>query len=211
MTPQAQLRSTAADLPDLQDFLLCPTPQSWLDQAPKHLDILLIDHAHCEKKAAATAMRLMFRYTDHLVLQNSMSRLAREELRHFEQVLAIMKRRGIRYRSLSAPDYASQMHAQIRNNEPGRLVDSLIVGAFIEARSCERFGALAPLLDDELAAFYNGLRAAEARHFHTYLQLAMDAAGGQSIDDRIELFAETDRRAITSPETPLRFHSGASV
>ncbi len=211
MTRQAHLRSTGKAFPELSQFLLCPTPPAWLEQAPRQLDILLIDHAHCEKKAAATAFQLMFRYTDNLALQNSMSRLAREELRHYEQVLAIMKRRGISYGPLAASGYASQMRAHIRTREPERLIDSLIVGAFIEARSCERFGAMAPLLDKELNAFYTGLRASEARHFQVYLQLAQAAADGESLDDRIALFAEADRCAVTTPDAKFRFHSGASV
>ena len=128
-------------LPERDEFLLCATPQAWLDEAVKQLDLLLVDHANCEKKAAATAVNLMFRYSRHLDLQNRMSRLAREELRHYEQVMALLVKRDISYCPLSASNYAGRMRAEIRTHEPGRMIDTLVVGAFIEARSCERFEA----------------------------------------------------------------------
>ncbi|MTI12548.1 tRNA-(ms[2]io[6]A)-hydroxylase [Sansalvadorimonas verongulae] len=194
-------------LPERDEFLLCATPRAWLDKAVQQLDILLIDHANCEKKAAATAVNLMFRYTEHLDLQNRMSRLAREELRHFEQVLALLKKRNIAYRPLTASNYAGIMRAEVRTYEPVRMIDTLVVGAFIEARSCERFEAIAPLLDDELKTFYLSLLKSEARHFQDYLTLAMNAAG-YDLADRIAVFAEADRRAVEGYDTEFRFHSG---
>ena len=197
-------------LPERDEFLLCPTPQAWLEQAVQELDVLLIDHANCEKKAAATAINLMFRYTEHTDLQNRMSRLAREELRHFEQVLALLKKRNIPYRPLSASGYAARMRAAVRTHEPERMIDTLVVGAFIEARSCERFEALAPLLDEELKRFYLSLLKSEARHFQDYLTLAMEAAG-YDVADRIAVFAEADRGAVECVDDELRFHSGVPV
>ncbi|MDD7805289.1 MAG: tRNA-(ms[2]io[6]A)-hydroxylase [Endozoicomonas sp. (ex Botrylloides leachii)] len=192
---------------ELVDFLLCRTPKRWLEEALKQPDILLIDHANCEKKAAATALNLMFKYIENTELLNKMSRLAREELRHFEQVLALMNKRGIKYRYVSASRYAASLFAVARTNEPDKLVDTLIIGAFIEARSCERFHALAPYLDAELQAFYCSLLKSESRHFKDYLTLAKQA-NGASVDARVSFFAEQERHAIESADTTFRFHSG---
>ncbi|MDE1461101.1 tRNA-(ms[2]io[6]A)-hydroxylase [Spartinivicinus poritis] len=194
-------------LPELKDFLLCETPDSWVSAALQHPEILLIDHAHCEKKAAATALNLMFRYVDKVDLLNKMSRLAREELRHFEQVLAIMVKRGIEYTHLSPSRYAGELRKLVRTHEPARLVDTLIVGAFIEARSCERFEKLAPYLDEELTKFYLSLLKSESRHFQDYLTLAIEAAG-EPIDERVALFAEKEQALVQALDDEFRFHSG---
>lgn len=196
------------DLDDIHAFLPCPTPEAWIGAALAQLPLLLIDHANCEKKAASTALGLIHRYTDDFGMLDRLSRLAREELRHFEQVIRLLQRRGIAYRSLSAARYAARLHAAIRRTEPGRRIDTLIVGALIEARSCERFARLAPLLDDELQAFYGSLLKSESRHYRDYLALAREAAGGQSIDDRVTHFLEIERALIESPDSELRFHSG---
>ncbi len=189
-------------------FLRCETPQAWIDKALQNSAILLIDHANCEKKAASTALNLMYRYISNIPLLNKMSRLAREELRHFEQVLAIMQQRGIAYEYVSASRYASELRAPVRQTDPGKLVDTLIVGAIIEARSCERFFALAPHLDAELSEFYRSLLKSEARHFTDYLALAQDAAGEECISDRIEVFLDLEQTLIQSPDENFRFHSG---
>jgi tRNA-(ms[2]io[6]A)-hydroxylase len=197
-------------LPEIEAFLLCPTPDSWIAQALQQQDVLLIDHANCEKKAAATAVNLLFRYIERADLQNKLSRLAREELRHFEQVAALMKKRGIAYRPLSASLYAQRLRAHVRSSEPGKLIDTLIVGAFIEARSCERFYRLAPYLDDELAKFYRSLLKSEGRHYQDYLGMAA-AYAREPIDERVAFFAEVEREAIQTPDAEFRFHSGAAA
>lgn len=194
-------------LQDIHDFLPCRTPQAWIDNALNHQDLLLIDHAHCEKKAASTALSLMYRYVDNTDLLNKMSRLAREELRHFEQVLAIMNKRGVEYRHLSPARYAAGLRAEVRPDDPDRLVDVLIVGAIIEARSCERFAALAPYLDETLADFYTSLLKSEARHYRDYLRLAEQASGG-CVANRVAEFLAIEQRLIESPDTEFRFHSG---
>jgi tRNA-(ms[2]io[6]A)-hydroxylase len=197
-------------LPEIEAFLLCPTPDSWITQALQQQDVLLIDHANCEKKAAATAVNLLFRYIERADLQNKLSRLAREELRHFEQVAALMKKRGIAYRPLSASLYAQRLRAHVRSSEPGKLIDTLIVGAFIEARSCERFYRLAPYLDDELAKFYRSLLKSEGRHYQDYLGMAA-AYAREPIDERVAFFAEVEREAILTVDAEFRFHSGAAA
>ncbi len=191
----------------VERFLLCDTPQAWLDAAVQQQDILLVDHANCEKKAASTALNLMFRYVDRPELLSKMSRLAREELRHFEQVLSIMQARAVVYPQLTASRYAEGMRRHVRKAEPLRLQDLMIVGAFIEARSCERFEKLAPLLDEELQRFYLSLLKSEARHYRDYLNLGRAYAEGP-IEDRIAFFAEVEAELITRPDQEFRFHSG---
>jgi len=196
------------DISHINDFLYCETPQQWIENAIEHLGVLLIDHANCEKKAASTALNLMYRYVDNYDLLNKMSRLAREELRHFEQVIAIMRKRGIEYVHIEAARYAADLRKKIRTSEPYRLVDTLIVGAIIEARSCERFARLAPYLDDELRSFYLSLLKSEARHYQDYLQLARKAAGEESIDERIRVFLTLEKELIQRTDDEFRFHSG---
>lgn len=194
----------------IHSFLLCETPKAWLDACLANPEVMLIDHANCEKKAASTALNLMYRYVDNYELLNKMSRLAREELRHFEQVIAIMKKRGVEYVQLTASRYAAGLRERVRREDPGKLVDTLIVGAIIEARSCERFAALAPLLDAELKPFYESLLKSEARHFEDYLHLARKASG-QDISERVQTFLELDQFLIESPDTEFRFHSGVPL
>lgn len=194
---------------NVQDFLRVPTPRAWLDAAVRDLDTLLIDHANCEKKAASSALAIMFRYAEDHALVGRMSRLAREELRHFEQVQKLLRERRTPMRRLAPGRYADGLRKLLRHHEPARLVDTLIAGAFIEARSCERFAALAPHLPDELADFYNGLYAAEARHFQTYLDFARYYARDENaLLERINLFATAEAELITRPDPEFRFHSG---
>ena len=150
---------------------------------------------------------MIYRYVDKVDLLTKMSRLAREELRHFEQVIAIMKKRNIHYVQLSSARYAGGMREGMRTHEPEKLIDSLIIGAFIEARSCERFAKLAPFLDEELKVFYLSLLKSESRHFEDYLKLAKKYAG-ESIDDRVAYYAQLERSLIESADTEFRFHSG---
>lgn len=194
-------------LQEIHQFLPCRTPQRWIENALDNQDLMLIDHAHCEKKAASTALSLMYRYVDNSDLLNKMSRLAREELRHFEQVLAIMKKCGVQYRHLTPARYAAGLREPVRGDDPGRLVDVLIVGAIIEARSCERFAALAPFLDDGLADFYRSLLKSEARHYQDYLTLAEQANGGP-VADRVAQFLAIEQQLVETPDAEFRFHSG---
>jgi tRNA 2-(methylsulfanyl)-N6-isopentenyladenosine37 hydroxylase len=194
-------------LEPIYDFLACETPQAWIDVALQNQDTMLIDHCNCEKKAANTAISLIFKYTERKELLMKMSKLAREELRHFEQVLQIMRKRNIDYIDISASRYASKLFKHCRKNEPDALVDRLIVGAFIEARSCERFAKIAPFLDQELGKFYLSLLKSESRHFKDYLKLASDYSS-QDIAPRIELFRAAEEQLILSNDSEFRFHSG---
>lgn len=203
--------SLAQALQEIDDFLPCATPTAWLHWALQHQDLLLIDHANCEKKAAATAMNLLYRHVDRSELLFRMSRLAREELLHFEQVVSIMTARGIAYEHLSASRYAAGLRAHIRQPQRGGqdvvLVDTLIVGAIVEARSCERFARLAPLLDEELSRFYRNLLRSEARHFQDYLALAAQYAD-TDITPQVQRFLVVEQQLIEEADTEFRFHSG---
>mgnify|MGYP001814885537 CR=1 FL=1 len=196
------------DLGEIRDFLPCATPRAWVDWALANPELLLVDHANCEKKAASTALNLMYRYVEHHDLLNRLSKLAREELRHFEQVIAIMRERGVRYPQLYGSRYAGDLRNGVRSSEPGRLVDTLLVGAIIEARSCERFAALAPELDAELGAFYTSLLKSESRHYRDYLRLAEGVGGKKEVSRRLPLLLQREGELIRSPDAELRFHSG---
>ena len=196
------------EIQHIQDFLPCATPDKWLENALGNQTLMLVDHANCEKKAASTALNLIYKYTDDFGLLNKMSRLAREEMRHFEQVIAIMQRRNIAYQHVSASRYAAGLRSLARSEEPYKFADILIIGAFIEARSCERFARVAPELDDELSKFYWSLLKSEARHYRDYLDLAENLIGRQALNSRIPIIAEREQELIQSPDNEFRFHSG---
>jgi tRNA-(ms[2]io[6]A)-hydroxylase len=188
-------------------FLHCRTPDSWVQAALEDLDTILIDHATNELKAAQQAMTLMARNPLNMDIQNKMSRLAREELVHFEQVLKILKKRGIEFRTMKASPYAFNMAKHIRADNKGKLTDALIVGSIIEARSCERFEKIAGYLDPELQKFYLSLLKSESRHFQDYLDLAQKYTE-ESIDERVQFFLAIDKESVQSPDGLLRLHSG---
>ncbi|MFH3940471.1 tRNA-(ms[2]io[6]A)-hydroxylase [Acinetobacter nosocomialis] len=197
------------------EFLGCQTPNEWLDEAVNNLDILMQDHANCEKKAAGTAMNLMFRYSFFTDLQVKLAQLVREEMLHYEQVLEFMTKRGQEWKGLSAGRYAGGLRKEIRTYEPEALIDVLVIGAFVEARSCERFYALAPRVDDELGRYYRYLLKSESRHFEDYLALALDVAKTakmkdpeEDIQQRIEHIREVEKNLILTPDDTFRFHSG---
>ena len=197
-------------LHEIFDFLGCETPDAWIDNALNNQSVMLIDHAHCEKKAAMTAVNNIHMYPDDPELLKKMSRLAREELRHFEQVLKLIEQRGLTFRKMSAARYVVSLRAHVRKQEPDRLVDVLIIGAFIEARSCERFAKLAPHLDDELKHFYESLLKSEARHYQDYLTLANKHAKGD-VSERVEFFKGKEAELVEQPDTEFRFHSGPVI
>jgi tRNA-(ms[2]io[6]A)-hydroxylase len=191
-------------------LLRVPTPDPWIERAVQCRDLLLIDHANCEKKAASTALALMFAYAEDLDLAERMSRLAREELRHYEQVAGLIRSLMIVPQRLAPGRYA-----QVASAEPQREIDLMICGACIEARSSERFSALAPALSPPLGEFFAGLHKAEARHFKVYMDLARRAAAphgeafdGAALDNRIDAFTHLEAQLIAAPDEEFRFHSG---
>jgi tRNA-(ms[2]io[6]A)-hydroxylase len=188
--------------------LSTPTPERWLNQVENHLDLLLIDHAHCEKKAAGVAMNLLFSYVEHTDLTRAMTEIVQEELDHFHQVRAILDRRGIRFYKLSPSQYGAKLHELVDKHEPQRAVDRLLVAGLIEARSCERFGLLRDrLADRELADFYGSLFESEARHHSTYVKLAKDFQPEEVVRERLADLAEAEGAIIAAGEEQLRMHS----
>ncbi|MDX1489761.1 MAG: tRNA isopentenyl-2-thiomethyl-A-37 hydroxylase MiaE [Pseudohongiellaceae bacterium] len=194
-------------LKEIIGFLGCETPELWLQEALRQQSVLLVDHANCEKKAAATAMNLLYRHSERTELLKKMSQLAREELLHFEQVVNLLEERDIEYVHLSASRYAGGLREHVRKEHQYALCDTLIVGAFVEARSCERFAKLVPLLDEKLAKFYKSLLRSEARHYQYYLELAQ-LYSPEDITHRVEHFRSVEQELIESPDEQFRFHSG---
>jgi tRNA-(ms[2]io[6]A)-hydroxylase len=209
------------DLDEVRTFLRCATPDAWFDAALGQTELLLIDHANCEKKAAGTALSLLYRYVDRGDLLDRLSRLAREELRHFEQVVELMRTLDVDYVHVSASRYAGALRRQVRRAEPDRLIDTLLVSAIVEARSCERFAGLVSRFDaldkqdafdkrKDLARFYERLLESEARHFADYLELAEGYADAP-IADRLATMLDAERDLIESPDPEFRFHSGVPM
>jgi tRNA-(ms[2]io[6]A)-hydroxylase len=180
----------------------------WLAQVREKLDELLIDHAHCEKKAAGTAMNLLFAYVDNVDLCRAMTEIVQEELAHFHLVLDILARRGIRFRRLSPSSYGRKLNDLVRKQEPQRAVDRLLVAGLIEARSCERFGLLAKELPDrELADFFGSLFESEARHHSTYVRLTKAFAPEDEVRTRLDELAEAEAAIIAEGDPVARMHS----
>ena len=192
----------------IAQYLRVPTPEAWIKSAISNADLLLIDHANCEKKAASTALSLLYRYVEKPRLLRRLSRLAREELRHFEQVAGVIEERGIAYRHVSASRYAGALNMMVRSHEPQRLVDKLLVASVIEARSCERFALLADVVDVQLAGLYRSLLDSEKRHFDVYRQLALEYGDEKDVRARIDLILEEENNFITTADKDFRFHSG---
>ncbi|MGE0581212.1 MAG: tRNA-(ms[2]io[6]A)-hydroxylase [Steroidobacteraceae bacterium] len=197
---------TDPDMP--ATILAAPTPADWVDAAAAHWQPLLTDHANCEKKAASTALALIFAYPEDIALGVSLARLAREELRHYEQVVRMMQRLGVPFERQQPGRYASGLRRHAASAEPRRKLDLMLMGALIEARSCERFRLLAPRLPEPLGAFYADLERAEARHHELYLAHARASAGEVDWQRRLRQLAEVEAELATSPDTVLRFHSG---
>lgn len=203
----------AVDTPvpaNIAAFLPTSTPDAWLDEACEQIPAMLLDHANCELKAASTALGFLYRYPERTALAQRMSRLAREELRHFEQVRSIMDDMGIPFERLSASRYAGGLRDAVRNEEPYKLLDLLLIGALIEARSCERFAKVAPRLPERLGRFYGGLLASEARHFEHYIAFAKSECGIDvtEMDARLEELKAIEASLIAEPDDEFRFHSG---
>lgn len=182
------------------------TDPRWYALATERWQELLLDHANCEKKAASTALALMFSYPEDFELADRMSRLAREELRHFELVQAQLRALAVPFRRLSPSRYAEGLRKSLRRTEHERCVDLLLTGALIEARSHERFMGLIPLLGEPLGPFYASLAAAESRHAGLYLRLAEKRDAGAR--DRLRELAEKEAELAVAPDPEFRFHSG---
>lgn len=185
-----------------------PTRWEWVEQALTHLNIILLDHSHCERKAAGVALNLMFRYPSNTQLVRQLTAIAREELEHFELVNQWLERRGVPLAPLSAPPYGGGLTALVRRTEPERLLDSLLVSGLIEARSHERLGLLAIHCPDrELAEFYRSLMASEARHYGIYWVLADTYFDRDVVKARLEELAIQESELLATLHPEPRIHS----
>jgi tRNA-(ms[2]io[6]A)-hydroxylase len=188
--------------------LQCDTPARWLAQVDSDLNSILIDHAHCEKKAAGTALNLIFAYVEDIELCREMTEIVNEELEHFHMVIDLLARRGIRFRRLTPSSYGRELNDLVRKLEPQRAVDRLLVAGLIEARSCERFHVLAGHVQNrELADFYRSLFESEARHHTTYTRLAKHFAPEDVVMARLDELAAAEAAIITRGEEVPRMHS----
>lgn len=190
-------------------LLAAPTPSAWVEAACAHWQELLLDHAACEKKAASSALALIFAYPEFERQNLALSRLAREELRHFEQVTRLQRELGVPFRRLRPGRYAGSLRQLIAAREPQRRTDLLLGAALIEARSCERFELLATRLPAPLGDFYAELAAVESRHAQQYLRWAEQGGAEPALlSERMAVLAAAEAELITTPEALLRFHSG---
>ncbi len=192
-----------------ESILRVATPASWVDAAVANWRLLLLDHANCEKKAASTALALIFAYPEDRALTVALSRLAREELKHFEQVERLMRRLEVPFARTKPARYASELRKHVRTHEPQRKLDLMLMHALIEARSCERFRLLAARLPSEVGELYAQLERSEARHFELYLGFAAREFEAGECAARLATLAVREAELIVSPDDDLRFHSGA--
>ena len=184
------------------------TRQDWIGQALGAMDEILLDHAHCEKKAASMAVNLMFRYPNHPQLMQALSELAREELRHFEQILAVLEERAVPFRRQKPSTYAGRLVSIVRKDEPDRMMDLMLCACLIEARSCERMKILSEHLEDaKLARLYKGLLACEARHHQVYIDMLETIFEREQIMQRLEVIARHESTVLDAPDDFIRLHS----
>jgi tRNA-(ms[2]io[6]A)-hydroxylase len=184
------------------------TAGRWMESVEANLAEVLIDHAHCEKKAAGTAMNLIFAYVDRVELVTALAEIVKEELEHFQLVLDLLASRGIRFRRLKPSNYGQQLGELVRKQEPGKAVDRMLVAGLIEARSCERFALLKEQISEpELATFYQSLFESEARHHSTYVQLACLFAPAAEVHRRLEELAAAEAKIIERGDELPRMHS----
>jgi tRNA-(ms[2]io[6]A)-hydroxylase len=189
--------------------LASETASEWLPRAEAHLDEVLLDHAHCEKKAAGAAIKLLFSYPHYRFLQEPLAELAREELDHFQQILAVLDARGVRYEAIKPSPYGMALHGLVRRDEPSRLLDLLTISALIEARSCERFQILAEgVTDAALSDLYQSLLACEARHHGIYFELAAQLVDRPVAEARLHELAEAEAEIVSRPCDWVRLHAG---
>jgi tRNA 2-(methylsulfanyl)-N6-isopentenyladenosine37 hydroxylase len=180
----------------------------WLAEVERSIEDILLDHAHCEKKAAGTAMNLIFAYVERVELARALSDIVTEELDHFRQVLDLLERRGIRFRRQQPSSYGRQLNDLVGKQEPAKAVDRLLVASLIEARSCERFALLRDrLVDRELAGFYGSLFESEARHHTTYVRLAELFAPREVVAGRLEELSAAEAEIIDRGDPLPRMHS----
>jgi len=187
-----------------------PTDPGWFDRIRGHLDTILIDHCHLEKRAASNALNLIFRYTGRAGLPRALSEVVREEMEHFTQVLDILDARGVAFVKLTPSPYALALQTHLTKQEPEAFLDKLLMAAFIEARSCERFKVLSEGLAEEepgLAAFYRDLMISEARHHLLYTNFAREFFGEALVKVRLKELGAAEAQALRDAGFAPRLHS----
>ncbi|MEM9266731.1 MAG: tRNA-(ms[2]io[6]A)-hydroxylase [Cyanobacteria bacterium P01_F01_bin.13] len=194
--------------PQTIKFLKTPTSQAWVEQALANLDEVMLDHSHCERKAAGIAIKLMFLYPSDTALVEALTEIAQEELSHFKQVNQWLARRGVALRALAAGPYGAKLRKNVRANDPERKLDLLLVSALIEARSHERLGLLGEYCPEpDLAKFYKSLMASEARHYGAYWVLATNEFGKDVVTPRLEELAVAESEILATLHPAPRVHS----
>lgn len=188
--------------------LATPTDPTWFERIEPQLDTILVDHTHLEKRAASTALSMIFRYTGREGVPRTLSEVVREEMEHFEQMLEVLDRRGVQLRKLKPAPYASKLVKNVRSHEPEAFLDKLLVAALIEARSCERFKILAERVDDTaLADYYGELFESEARHYTVYTNLARRHFDEEVVEERLDEMADLEVEALKASKGLERLHS----
>ena len=188
--------------------LATTTKSNWVHRARAGIDDILLDHAHCEKKAASTAMSLIFRYPHHDVLMRPLSELAREELEHFELMLGVLDRRGVSFRRQRPSPYAAELMTVVRKSEPDKLLDTMLCCALIEARSCERMQLLHEHLEEpDLVDLYGSLLESEARHHATYVRLAEQIYPHDDVRARLREVATHEGNVVAAAPDIPRMHT----
>ena len=194
--------------PSKISWLINKTSEDWIDFAISNPMEILLDHAHCERKAAGVALQLMFRYVSEPGLSEVLSPLAREELEHFERVLSILNARGKKLQKLASPPYGATLAKNICKDEPLRMLDSFLVAGLIEARSHERMKLLSIHSPDiELRNLYADLLKSEARHFGIYWKLADERFERNLLTSRLEELAKVESDALLEMHHQPRMHS----
>ena len=208
MTNRVVNKATIAQTQAQINILQQPSHPAWIEQAMANLDTVLLDHSHCERKAAGVAINLMFRYPEHYKLVRQLTAIAREELEHFDQVNQWLEKRNIPLAKLNAPPYFAKLKSQMRHNEPERLIDALLISAIIEARSHERLGLIGEYcLDPDLAKFYRSLMASEARHYGVYWLLAEHYSDRPTIEHRLLELGKVESEILANLHHEPRVHS----
>lgn len=185
-----------------------PTDEGWFERVADHLDTILLDHTHLEKRAGSTAMSMIFRYADKPDIGRALGGVVQEEMDHFVRMLDILEQRDIALDRLEPAPYAATLAKHARRKDPEALLDKLLIASLIEARSCERFQILADRVEDEeLAAFYRELYIDEARHHTLYTNLARDHFGRDVTQKRLDELAEAEVEALRASAGLPRLHS----
>lgn len=189
-------------------ILQAPTSMTWVEFAIRNWQTVLLDHSHCERKAAGVALNLLFRYPSSTRLIEQLTAIAQEELDHFAQVNRLLAQRGIALAPLNAPPYGAALGKAVRRQEPERMLDSLLVAALIEARSHERLGLLAKHCpDSELADFWGSLVKSEARHYGIYWVLAEHYYERDTVQARLQELAVLESDLLQTLHWEPRMHS----